>query len=90
MSANGLWNVVVDTPMGKQTGTLDLTVDGSRLTGVNTAMGASDPIENGTVDGDHLTFQVRASKPMPMLLTFDLQLQDGETLGDSTGGGARQ
>ena len=49
MSAEGHWSLVVDTPIGKQIGTLDLEVDGDRVTGTNVAMGESDPVENGKI-----------------------------------------
>ena len=33
MSAEGTWNTTINTPMGAQNGTLELTVDGSELNG---------------------------------------------------------
>ncbi len=33
MSATGQWNVTINSPMGAQQGTLDLTVDGATVTG---------------------------------------------------------
>ena len=82
MSVDGSWKLVVDTPMGKQPGTLDLKTDGGAVSGTSTSMGNTYQIENGKIDGDALTFQVNAKQPMPMTITFNLTVAgdslDGE------------
>ena len=47
MSADGKWEISMNTPMGAQAGTLDLKEDGGALTGTMSAAAAPD------VDGDH-------------------------------------
>ena len=54
MSADGKWEISMNTPMGAQSGTLDLKEDGTTLTGTMTAAAAPDTMEitDGTVDGN--------------------------------------
>jgi hypothetical protein len=81
VSAQGTWNVVIDTPMGKQAATLELSLDGDRLTGTSSAMGTTLPIENGTADGDKITFTVNVTTPMKLTLVFDLAVTGDELSG---------
>jgi hypothetical protein len=99
MSADGTWNITMKTPMGDQTGTLDLKEDGATLTGTMTAAAAPDAMEitEGTVNGDALTWKAALTQPMPITLEFSAAIA-GDTIsgavklgsfGDATFEGAR-
>ena len=58
MSADGTWQITVNTPMGAQATTLTLASDGATLTGEQSADGSSTPIYDGSVDGDAVSWKV--------------------------------
>ena len=60
MSADGTWNITVQTPMGAQDSTVELVSDGSALTGTQSGNGESGPIYDGSVDGDTISGTARA------------------------------
>lgn len=66
MSADGTWNMNMKTPMGEQAGTLNLTTDGSTLTGSMAGPQGTLEIEEGTVDGNNLSWTVNMTSPMPI------------------------
>ena len=78
---NGTWNVIINTPMGKQEGTLVLNQDGSELTGTMSAQGDTAQVKNGKVEGDTAKWDVDVSKPMPLTLSFT-----GSKAGDNLNG----
>lgn len=78
---NGTWNVTINTPMGKQEGTLTLAQDGDSLGGTMAAQGDTAEIKNGKVDGDKASWAVDVTKPMPLTLTFN-----AEKVGDNLNG----
>lgn len=86
MSADGTWNIVLNTPMGKQRSVLELVSEGGRLTGTGRAMGSSMPVQDGTVDGDEITFDMRVGKPIPMTLKFRLTISGTTLEGDVVAG----
>ena len=71
MTADGIWNLAVSTPMGERQATLSLKADGGTLTGSQTADGKTAEIFDGTVDGNQLSWKVSISDPMPMTLEFN-------------------
>ena len=79
MSANGIWNITINTPMGAQNGTLELNVDGSDLSGKMSSPQGEMPIENGAIDGDSLSWKAAITAPMPMTLEFSATV-DGDAI----------
>ena len=79
MSANGTWNTTINTPMGAQTGTLELNVDGSDLSGKMSSPQGEMAIENGAIDGDSLSWKAAITAPMPMTLEFSATV-DGDAI----------
>lgn len=68
MSVAGTWNVTTKTPMGDQSGTFTVVVDGDRFTGsVANPMGTME-VEDGKVAGNTLTWTMAMKAPMPMTL----------------------
>jgi hypothetical protein len=80
MAVDGTWKLVVSTPMGAQESTLVIQSSGGTLTGTQSA-GAGDgrPIDEGTVDGNDITWKASITKPMPMTLEFSGTV-DGDTI----------
>jgi hypothetical protein len=71
MAFDGTYNATINTPMGKQQGTLKLSSSSSELTGTMEQGGDKVDIKNGKVDGDKASWDVDVSKPMPLTLSFD-------------------
>ena len=60
----GVWKAMVDTPNGAMESTLDLKVQGTKLTGtVTSSQMPSAQISDGKVDGDNLSFVVKRDGP---------------------------
>src|SRR5262245_50008917 len=71
MAVDGTWKLVVNTPMGAQESTLVISAQGSTLNGTQSAgSGEGRPIDEGTVDGNDISWKASISKPMPMTLEF--------------------
>ena len=82
MSADGTWKTTMNTPMGVQNGTMELTTDGASLSGkLNGPTGEID-LEEGTVDGDSLTWKASITSPMAMTLEFSATIDGDEMSGD--------
>jgi hypothetical protein len=81
MSVDGSWKITVNSPMGKQESTLELKADGAALTGTQAAQGNSQPIKDGKVDGDNVSWSSSITTPFPMTLEFA-----GTVSGDSIKG----
>lgn len=78
MSIDGTWDVVLNTPMGKQKGKMTANVNGSELSGeINSPMGVI-PIKDGKVDGDNATWVCGVTKPISMDLEFAVVVE-GDT-----------
>ena len=83
MAVDGTWKLTVNTPMGTQESTLTLATYGGTLTGTQTAPnGGSAPIEEGTVNGNDVTWKASITRPMPMTLQFSGTV-DGDTISGS-------
>ena len=73
----GSWEVVVDSPVGKQPATGVYQIEGATITGKQTSPQGSVEVQ-GTVDGKHATWTGTAYVPFPITLEFDVML-DGDT-----------
>jgi len=82
MSADGTWNTTMNTPMGAQNGTMTLTTDGGSLSGKLSGPQGEIDLEDGTVDGDALTWKASITAPMAMTLEFSATLNGDEMSGD--------
>ncbi len=87
MSVDGTWNVVVKSPMGDQPSTLTLKADGGTLTGTASAQGNTNPIANGKVDGDTVSWSNSITTPFPMTLEFTGKVE-GDTLNGTVKAGS--
>jgi hypothetical protein len=86
MSAEGTWNIILQTPMGAQTSTIELVTDGSSLTGTQSGNGESGAIYDGRVDGDTATWKVDITRPMALSITFTATI-DGDSISGSAKAG---
>ena len=85
MAVDGTWKLTVTTPMGAQESTLVITSSGATLTGTQSAgSGEGKPIDEGTVDGNNISWKSSISRPMPMTLAFS-----GVVNGDSLSGSVK-
>ncbi len=82
MSADGTWNTTMNTPMGVQKATMELTTDGATLSGKLGGPQGDIELEEGTVDGDSLTWKASITSPMAMTLEFSATVDGDEMSGD--------
>ena len=83
MSADGTWNVTLNTPMGAQARTLELATDGNTLTGTMSGPQGSMELENGTADGDSLSWTVNMTQPMPITIEATATIDGDEISGEA-------
>ena len=87
MSVAGTYNVVTKTPMGDQSGTFTVVVDGDSFTGsVTNPMGTMD-VQDGKVSGNTLTWKMDMKVPMPMELDCEATV-DGDAITGKVKAGA--
>ncbi len=79
MAVDGKWDIVINSPLGAQKAQLDLKADGGTLTGTQTAAQGSGPLENGTVNGNAVTWSAKITSPLPLTLDFNGTV-DGDVL----------
>ncbi len=84
---DGAYDCVTKTPMGDQSSVFTVVTDGDRFNGTNAGPLGSLDIENGTVDGNRLTWTMKMTLPMPMTLTCEA-IVDGDTINGSIDAGA--
>ena len=70
MAIDGTWEVTINSPMGAQKAKLELASKDGTLTGTQHAQGSSQPVANGKVDGDNVSWSANITSPMPMTLEF--------------------
>lgn len=84
---DGSWNCVIKSPLGDQQSVLTVNSDGSSFTGTMAGAMGSLTVDEGTVEGDTLSWKMNITVPMPM--TLDCQATvDGDTMTGSAGAGA--
>ncbi|NUR30962.1 MAG: hypothetical protein HOV83_34795 [Catenulispora sp.] len=83
MSAAGTWNLTIDSPLGKQRATVNLTQTASGWEGKSRDLtsGEETACFNIEVNGDAVGWQQQITKPMKLKLTYKLTLE-----GDSLNG----
>ena len=82
MSADGSWNITINSPMGAQQATLTLVTDGSALSGTMAGAQGTQEFTGGTVDGDNLAWVVDMTQPMPMKLETTAVVSGDEISGN--------
>jgi len=82
MAIDGTWKVAMETPMGTRNATLSLSTSGGGLTGKMSGDAGSIDIYDAKASGDHVSFKVDITQPMPLTLEFAAAI-DGDKLSGS-------
>lgn len=86
MSLSGTYDVTVKSPMGDQTGTFTVVVDGDAFSGkLSGAMGEMD-VNGGKVAGNTLSWSMDMKVPMPMTLDCTATVDGDALTGDVKAG----
>jgi hypothetical protein len=87
MALDGSYDCITKSPMGDQKSVFTVTTDGATFTGQNAGQMGSLDVEDGTVDGNTLSWKMSMKVPMPMSLTCTATI-DGDTLTGTINAGA--
>jgi hypothetical protein len=68
--AQSKWNITINTPMGDKSGVLDLTTEGTTLTGSLSDASHHVEISDGKIEGDTLYWSAKITSPMHMKFKF--------------------
>ncbi len=82
MSADGSWDMTMNTPMGPQTGKLTLKTNGDVLEGTFAGEQVDSPMEDGKVDGDNLSCKITAAQ-MNMVIEFTATVDGDKITGEA-------
>lgn len=85
-NADGTWNIVVATPIGRQEVTLELVTDGSAVSGTATTSAETVPVKDGSYAAGALGLAVDLRKPFPMTVTYALTLDEDTVTGTAKAG----
>jgi hypothetical protein len=87
-SAEGIWNLVIDTPIGKQRAALELSTQDGVLHGVarDQRHGEEVTLTDVVLDGNRLTWAQSITKPMRLNLMFDVTIDGDRMAGRSKAG----
>ncbi|WP_329087133.1 MULTISPECIES: hypothetical protein [unclassified Streptosporangium] len=89
MSAEGTWNLTIDTPLGKQHAQADLTrsPDGTwRGVARDPASGEEVSLADVTVQGREVTWRQSVTRPMRLNLTLQLTVTGDTVTGSAKAG----
>ncbi|GAA0408885.1 hypothetical protein Acor_75220 [Acrocarpospora corrugata] len=88
ISPEGIWNLVIATPIGEQRAVLELFLRDGVLCGVarDQRHGEEVTLADLTLDGDRLTWAQSIRKPIRLNLTFDVTVSVDELTGRSKAG----
>jgi hypothetical protein len=85
-SLAGTWDVVVATPFGDQDLTIDLRVDGEKVSGVAKHPAGSFPFDGGRYRDDRVVFEVSLEAPVKADLKIKLKADGDEISGTAKAG----
>jgi hypothetical protein len=87
-AADGTWHLVIDTPIGKQRATLELSTQDGLLRGVarDQRHGEEVTLTDLALDGNRLTWAQSITKPMRLNLSFDVTIDGDRMTGRSKAG----
>ncbi|CAM5299506.1 hypothetical protein SAVIM338S_00422 [Streptomyces avidinii] len=87
MSAEGIWDLTVSTPIGRIKAVVELRRTDGVLSGSAHGAGEEVPLGEVALDGDRLTWKQAVTQPLRLNLVFALTV-DGDTLtGTARAGG---
>jgi hypothetical protein len=80
MAVDGKYDITMNSPMGKQNATFEFTTDGSKLSGRMSSMMGNVEFDDGTVDGNNLSWVANAKTPMGDMAVECSAVVDGDSL----------
>ncbi len=86
-NVDGSYDVTIKSPMGDQSGVLTVQSDGDSFTGQMAGGLGTMEINDGTVDGDSLSWTMDMTVPMPMKLEASASV-DGDAISGEVKAGA--
>ena len=88
MSAEGTWNTIVDTPMGKQQAKLVLTQTGDGWEGNSVAQQTGEDISLNdiVVNGNDVSWQQTVTKPMKLNVKCNVTIDGDKFTGKAKAG----
>lgn len=75
----GVWDVTLDTMIGKMEVVFDITEEGGAITGTARSDAETVDFVDAVADGDRLTWSQNVTTPMRLTLKFDVTV-DGDTM----------
>jgi alkanesulfonate monooxygenase SsuD/methylene tetrahydromethanopterin reductase-like flavin-dependent oxidoreductase (luciferase family) len=87
MSIDGEWRITIETPMGPQVATLQLTRNGEELTGSQSGNGETVTIYDGASTVDEAEWKVDVTQPFPLTIAFSAKV-DGDSISGQAQAGA--
>lgn len=87
-SLDGSWEIAIESPAGDEQGMLTVTAtSGNSFTGTYYLLGITNPVVDGKVQGEDLTWKVDLTDPTTMTLNFRATVS-GNTMTGTAGSSA--
>ncbi|GAB2541114.1 hypothetical protein [Nocardia heshunensis] len=86
MSAEGIWDLSIATPIGRIAAVVEFRREQDLLVGTATGAGEDVPLTGIVLDGDRLTWRQKVTKPMRLDLTFAVTITGDALSGTSKAG----
>jgi hypothetical protein len=87
MAIDGIYQVEIDTPMGKQASKLTLKTDGDKLSGTMESPMGTMEFSGGKISGDNVSWEMEISSPMgKMNLVYNLKVSGDDISGEVKAG----
>lgn len=86
MSVEGFWNVAIKTPLGTRRTVLELFTADGVLQGISRGEKEQLTLNELTQEGNQLSWSQNITKPMRMVLSFDVVIDGDEMTGTARGG----
>jgi len=83
---DGSWDTVTKSPLGDQKAVLTVKSDGATFTGSFAGAMGNAEVADGKVDGNHLTWELDVSVPMPLHLSCEATVDGDAITGTVTAG----
>jgi hypothetical protein len=86
MAPAGFWNVEIKTPLGVRRTVIEFSVVGGQLHGISRGEVEQIALIDLRQDGNQLSWHQNVTKPMRMVLSFDVTIEDDTMTGTARGG----
>lgn len=86
MSVEGFWDVSIKTPLGTRRTVLELFTADGVLKGISRGEKEQLTLNELTQDGNRLSWSQNITKPMRMVLSFDVTIDGDAMTGTARGG----